>query len=142
MTKDAGAGFGAHERAVAQGQVTDWVLIWPLIWTGLSFGLLVWLTVPWLIFAFLIRRTTKFAVTDQRIVHRTGVIAPKTAEVVLASIDSVRTEQTLAGRMFDYGTIVATRPDLSEKRFASLAGLSAIKRAIETELGAAEPRAA
>jgi uncharacterized membrane protein YdbT with pleckstrin-like domain len=144
MPNDAGAGSGAHERAVARGEITNWVLIWPLIWTGASFGLLAWLTLPWLAFALAFRRTTSFAVSDRRIVHRTGVLARKTAELELAAIDSVRIEQTIVGRWFDYGAIVATAPDLTEKRFGSLGGLQALKRAIEAEIagGAAQLRAA
>lgn len=127
-------GLGASERVVANAKATDWVLIWPLIWTALSFGLLIWLTVPWLLLALVFRRRTELLVTDARLIHRTGLIAPKVADFGLAKFDSVRIEQTLVGRMFDYGTIVATQPDLSEKRFGSLHGLTALHRAIAAEL--------
>jgi hypothetical protein len=110
------------------------VLVWPCIWTAISFGLLVWLTAPWLVYALRFRRSTQLLVTEGRLIHKRGA---KRSELALASIDQVRTEQTLVGRMFDYGTIVLTSPDLSERRFSSLGGLLAVKRAVEAELAAA-----
>jgi len=134
MTSHVDSGLGASERVLAQAKITDWVLVWPCIWTAISFGLLVWLTAPWLLYAFILRRNTQLLVTDGRLIHKRGA---KHSEVGLASIDEVRTEQTLVGRMFDYGTIVLTAPDLSERRFTSLGGLLAVRRAIEGELAIA-----
>lgn len=128
-------GLGASERVVAKAKITNWVLIWPLIWTALSFGLLLWLTVPWLIFALAFRRRTELLVAEGRLVHTTGLISSRSATFDLAAFDSVHAEQTIIGRRFDYGTIVAQRPDLSQKRFGSFGGLTALKRAIEAELG-------
>lgn len=128
-------GLVASERVVAKAKATDWVLIWPLIWTAASFGLLVWLTVPWLVLALVFRRRTELLVTEQRLVHKTGLVASKAAAFDLVAFETVRAEQTAVGRMFDYGTLVARRADLSEKRFGSLGGLSALTRAIDAELG-------
>jgi hypothetical protein len=137
MTTHVDAGLGASERVLAQAKVTDWVLVWPCLWTAISFGLLIWLTTPWLIYALVFRRNTQLLVTDGRLIHKRGA---KRAELGLATIDQVRAEQTPVGRMFDYGTIVVTSPDLSERRFRSLGGLLAVKRAIEAELALAPQR--
>jgi hypothetical protein len=134
MTAHVDSGLGASERVLAQAKITEWVLVWPCIWTAISFGLLVWLTAPWLVYALRFRRSTQLLVTEGRLIHKRGA---KRSELALASIDQVRTEQTLVGRMFDYGTIVLTSPDLSERRFSSLGGLLAVKRAVEAELAAA-----
>jgi uncharacterized membrane protein YdbT with pleckstrin-like domain len=134
-------GLGASERVVAKAKATQWVLIWPLIWTAVSGGLLLWLTVPWLIFAIVFRRRTELLVTEGRLVHRTGLVSSKVATFDLAAFESIRAEQTLLGRRFDYGAIGALRSDLSEKRFGSLGGLTALKRAIEAELGGRVPEA-
>jgi hypothetical protein len=134
MTSHVDTGLGASERVLAQAKVTEWVLVWPCLWTAISFGLLIWLTAPWLIYAFVFRRNTQLLVADGRLIHKRGA---RRSEVGLATIDQVRAEQTLVGRMFDYGTIVLTSPDLSERRFGSLGGLLEVKRAIELELAAA-----
>jgi hypothetical protein len=134
MTTHVDSGLGASERVLAQAKITDWVLVWPCIWTALSFGLLVWLTAPWLVYALLVRRNTQLLVTEGRLIHKRGA---RRAELGLATIHQVRTEQTLVGRMFDYGAIVLTSPDFSERRFTNLGGLLEVERAIAAELAAA-----
>jgi uncharacterized membrane protein YdbT with pleckstrin-like domain len=55
--------------------------------------------------AFIRRATTELAVTDQRVIYKTGLIARHTLEMNRARVESVAVDQTLLGRVFGYGTV-------------------------------------
>ena len=56
--------------------------------------------------AFIRRATTELAVTDHRIIYKTGLLARHTVEMNRDKVESVDVDQTLLGRIFGYGTIV------------------------------------
>jgi uncharacterized membrane protein YdbT with pleckstrin-like domain len=56
--------------------------------------------------AALRRVTTEFAVTDHRVIYKRGIIGRYTIEMARAKVESVDVQQSLAGRAFNYGTIV------------------------------------
>ena len=51
------------------------------------------------------RLTTETDVTDRRVVHKTGFIKRRTFEIALDKIESVDVEQTILGRIFNYGDV-------------------------------------
>ena len=51
------------------------------------------------------RWTTETDVTNLRVVHKTGFITRKTFEMSLDKIESVDVDQSIAGRIFDYGDV-------------------------------------
>jgi uncharacterized membrane protein YdbT with pleckstrin-like domain len=56
--------------------------------------------------AALRRATTEFAVTDHRIIYKRGIIGRYTIEMARAKVESVDVQQGLAGRAFNFGTII------------------------------------
>ena len=48
---------------------------------------------------------TEIAVTDRRIIHKKGFIRRKTVEINMEKVESVDVEQTIGGRIFDYGDV-------------------------------------
>jgi uncharacterized membrane protein YdbT with pleckstrin-like domain len=56
--------------------------------------------------AFIRRATTELAVTDHRVIYKTGLLARHTIEMNRDKVESVDVDQTLLGRIFGYGTIV------------------------------------
>jgi uncharacterized membrane protein YdbT with pleckstrin-like domain len=55
--------------------------------------------------AFIRRTSTELAVTDQRVIYKTGLLARHTLEMNRAKVESVTVDQSLIGRMFGYGTV-------------------------------------
>jgi uncharacterized membrane protein YdbT with pleckstrin-like domain len=55
--------------------------------------------------AYVRRRFTEIAVTNKRIVYKVGVVRRHTMEMNMNRVESVVVDQTIAGRIFDYGTI-------------------------------------
>ena len=48
---------------------------------------------------------TEIAVTDRRIIYKTGFIRRKTVEINMEKVESVDVNQSIGGRIFDYGTV-------------------------------------
>jgi uncharacterized membrane protein YdbT with pleckstrin-like domain len=51
------------------------------------------------------RYSDEFAITNKRIIVKTGLISRKTLEMNLNKIESVNVDQSILGRMLGYGTI-------------------------------------
>jgi uncharacterized membrane protein YdbT with pleckstrin-like domain len=62
----------------------------------------------WLAAGLIRRSSTELAVTDRRVIAKFGFIRRSTVELNIAKIESVRVEQTVAGRMFGYGSVFVT----------------------------------
>jgi uncharacterized membrane protein YdbT with pleckstrin-like domain len=73
-----------------------------LLYGALVFGVCaVVLAIP----AWLKRLGTEVAVTDRRIISKSGLIQRHTTEVNMDKVESVDVDQSIFGRLFDYGSI-------------------------------------
>ena len=52
------------------------------------------------------RHATEMAVTNRRVVIKTGLMSRKTIEMLLSKVESIEVSETTGGRMLGYGTIV------------------------------------
>jgi uncharacterized membrane protein YdbT with pleckstrin-like domain len=97
--------LGSNERIVYEGKVS-WMgqaglFIWGLIFLGFfGIGLLFWVAAAIRVY------TTELAITDKRIIAKFGLISRSTVELRLEKVESVQVDQSILGRMFNYGTIV------------------------------------
>jgi uncharacterized membrane protein YdbT with pleckstrin-like domain len=58
-------------------------------------------------FRAMIRRiSTDLAVTDRRVIYKSGVLARHTLEMNRSKVESVDVDQSILGRLFGFGTIV------------------------------------
>lgn len=62
----------------------------------------------WIAAALVRRNSTELAVTDRRVIAKFGFIRRSTVELNLSKVESVRVEQTVMGRIFNYGSIFVT----------------------------------
>ena len=51
-------------------------------------------------------RATELGVTDRRVVVKTGLVARKVRELHINRIEGIDVEQSILGRIFNYGTVV------------------------------------
>jgi uncharacterized membrane protein YdbT with pleckstrin-like domain len=56
--------------------------------------------------AFVRRATTELAVTDHRVIYKSGLLSRHTLEMNRSKVESVDVNQTILGRMLGYGTII------------------------------------
>ena len=98
-----GAGLTVAVRYVdAQPEAARWAG-----WIGLgimAIGLF-WGFVHWVEL-----RTSEFAVTTTRVIFKVGLVARYTTELLLSKVESIAVQQSLTGRILDYGdlTVIGT----------------------------------
>jgi len=56
--------------------------------------------------AFIRRATTELAVTDHRVIYKSGLFSRHTIEMNRDKVESIDVDQTFLGRIFGYGTII------------------------------------
>jgi uncharacterized membrane protein YdbT with pleckstrin-like domain len=56
--------------------------------------------------AWIRRATTEFAITDRRVIYKSGLIRRHTLEMNRSKVESVDVDQPILGRVFGFGTIV------------------------------------
>jgi uncharacterized membrane protein YdbT with pleckstrin-like domain len=59
-----------------------------------------------LLAAFIRRHTTEIAVTSRRAIYKTGVVRRITSEISVDKIETVLVDQSILGRILNFGTIV------------------------------------
>jgi uncharacterized membrane protein YdbT with pleckstrin-like domain len=60
----------------------------------------------WFVIAWFRRWTTETDVTNLRVVHKTGFITRKTFEISIDKVASVQVDQSIMGRILNYGDVV------------------------------------
>ena len=68
--------------------------------SAIRFGLLLWL------WAWIIYVTTELAITNKRVIAKTGLFQLRTIEIFLEKIESIQVDQSVVGRMFNFGSVV------------------------------------
>lgn len=59
----------------------------------------------WMAAAAILWKATEITVTSRRVFIKTGVVSRRTKEVLLAKVESVSVEESLAGRMLGFGRV-------------------------------------
>ena len=84
----------------------------------------------WTIKGWFHRLTTETDVTDRRVVHKTGFIKRRTFEIALDKIESVDVEQTILGRIFNYGDVTIMGVGEGRQTISTIASPLAFRSAI------------
>jgi len=85
---------------------------------------------------YLTYNTSEFAVTDRRVLVKVGWIARRSLEVLLSKSESIRVDQGIAGRIFDYGTIVVAGTGGTPGSFAQIAAPFEFYNRVQTQIAA------
>jgi uncharacterized membrane protein YdbT with pleckstrin-like domain len=70
--------------------------------TAAAFGVLFLVS---FLYAWFMRWTTEIAVTDRRVIYKEGFITRHTVEINMDKVASVDVDQSILGRMLDYGVV-------------------------------------
>jgi uncharacterized membrane protein YdbT with pleckstrin-like domain len=76
------------------------------------------------------RLTTETDVTNRRVVHKTGFIKRRTFEIALDKIESVDVDQSIMGRIFDYGNVTILGVGEGRETISTIASPLAFRNAI------------
>jgi uncharacterized membrane protein YdbT with pleckstrin-like domain len=88
---------------IAATAVTEPIAEFALKVIGLLLGLLALVSG---LDAFIRRTTTELAVTDRRVIYKTGILQRHSMEMNRSKVETVGVNQSILGRVLGYGTII------------------------------------
>ena len=88
------------------------------------------LALYWTAKAWFHRLTTETDVTNKRVVHKTGFIKRRTFEIALDKIESVDVNQSILGRILDYGDVTILGVGEGKETIATIAAPLSFRNAI------------
>jgi len=86
----------------------------------------------WSFRAWFHRWTTETDVTNMRVVHKTGFIQRRTFEMALDKIESVDVDQSILGRILNYGDVTINGVGEGRERIRTISSPLAFRSAITT----------
>jgi uncharacterized membrane protein YdbT with pleckstrin-like domain len=84
----------------------------------------------WTVKAWFHRLTTETDVTNRRVVHKTGFIKRRTFEMALDKVESVDVNQSIAGRLLNYGNVTIMGVGEGKETIRTIAEPLAFRNAI------------
>lgn len=75
-------------------------VLWIVAAAALALGIL------HLISAWIMRLSTEIAVTNRRVIYKTGLVSRRTVEMNMDKVESVDVAQGIIGRVLNYGTVL------------------------------------
>ena len=109
----------ADERVMYRAHISLWSL-WFFLLLGLvtmplfGLGLVFWLW-AWVIYA-----TTELAITNKRVIAKSGVVQRSTIEMFLEKIESIQVDQGVLGRMFNFGSVIVSGTGVHSAPFKNI----------------------
>ena len=92
----------------------------------MAFGLLMALP-PWIE-----RVSSEFGVTSKRVIIKVGVIKRRTLELLIRQVEAISVDQSLTGRMLNYGTITLTGTGGVKETFHNISHPLEFRRSIQS----------
>ncbi|MGB8982249.1 MAG: PH domain-containing protein [Anaerolineales bacterium] len=80
--------------------------------------------------ALIMMLTTEFAVTNRRIIAKTGFIHRRTLEMLLPKVESVLVYQNILGRAMNFGNVTITGTGGTKEKFSIIANPIAVRKKI------------
>jgi len=107
-------------------------------------GLLVALAGVLVVGAGLIKRaSTELAVTNRRVIAKFGLVSRRTIELNLSKLESIRVDQSVGGRILNYGSIVVVGTGATLEPIPFIAAPMAFRQAVQAaadDVQVREPR--
>lgn len=78
--------------------------------------------------------SSEFAVTDKRVVIKVGFIQRRTLETMLGKVEGIGVDQSVLGRLLNYGTITVTGTGGTQERFTNIAHPLEFRRQVQGQI--------
>ena len=79
---------------------------------------------------------TEVAVSNKRVLIKHGFVARKSIEVLLAKIESIGVNESVAGRMLGYGSVIVRGTGGTFETFNTIAHPNEFRRQVQQQIGA------
>jgi uncharacterized membrane protein YdbT with pleckstrin-like domain len=81
---------------------------------------------------FLERATSEFGVTSKRVIIKVGLIQRRTLELLIRQVEAISVDQSLMGRIFNFGTITLTGTGGVRETFKNISNPLEFRRSIQS----------
>jgi len=78
--------------------------------------------------------TTEMAVTNKRIIYKTGLIARNTTELMIGKVESVQVNQGITGRLFGFGQVDVSGTGSNSAKFKGVVDPLAFRAAVSLNM--------
>jgi uncharacterized membrane protein YdbT with pleckstrin-like domain len=81
------------------------------------------------------RNATEMAVTNKRVLIKTGMAGRRTLDLMLSRVESIGVEETVFGRMLGYGSVIVRGTGGTPEPFVMIAHPQEFRRAVQEQTG-------
>jgi uncharacterized membrane protein YdbT with pleckstrin-like domain len=85
------------------------------------------------------RNATEMAVTNRRVLIKTGLGSRRTLDLMLSRVESIGVEETVLGRMLGYGSLIVRGTGGTPEPFVMIANPQEFRRAVQEQTGHETP---
>ena len=86
------------------------------------------------IFAVITYLTTEFALTNKRVIAKSGFLRRRSVELLLQKIESIGVDQPILGRILDSGTITVTGTGGTTEPFQTIAEPMELRKRVNSQI--------
>ena len=84
------------------------------------------------------RNATEMAVTNRRVLIKTGMGSRRTLDLMLSRVESIGVEETMWGRMMGYGSVIVRGTGGTPEPFVKISHPQEFRRQVQQQIGAHE----
>ncbi|HWY61672.1 MAG TPA: PH domain-containing protein [Rhizomicrobium sp.] len=88
-----------------------------------------------LLAAWIRQISSEFAVTDRRVIIKTGFVSRRTIELNMSKVESIQVDQNIVGRLLNYGTITVIGTGGTKEPFQMIDDPLAFRHAVQQQQG-------
>ena len=92
-----------------------------------------------LVYGIAKRNATEMAVTDRRVLIKTGMGSRRTLDLMLSRVESIGVEETFFGRVFGYGSVVVRGTGGTPESFVMISHPQEFRRSVQQQIGGPIP---
>jgi uncharacterized membrane protein YdbT with pleckstrin-like domain len=85
------------------------------------------------------RNATEMAVTNRRVLIKTGLGSRRTLDLMLSRVESIVVEETFLGRMLGFGSVVVRGTGGTPESFVMISHPQEFRRSVQEQIGARPP---
>ncbi len=85
------------------------------------------------------RNATEIAVSNMRVLIKSGMLERKSIEVLLPKVESIGVDETAFGRMLGYGSVIIRGTGGTFETFHNISHPNGFRRAVQQQIGTAAP---
>lgn len=84
--------------------------------------------------AYITYTTSEYGITNKRVLMKVGLIRRTSLEILLKKIESIKVDQTIPGRFFNYGSIIISGTGGSKDPFAYIPDPLLFRRKVQHQI--------